>query len=143
MVTIYTSPSCSSCKKVKMWFKEQNIPFIEKNIFNSVLNPVELKDILAKTENGTEDIISKRSLIIKENKVDIDSMSINELIEFIRKNPSILKRPIMVDDRRIRVGYNEEEIRAFIPYARRMAELFCKNSGQCDKCNEVNNMKKE
>ena len=33
MIKIYTSPSCSSCRKVKKWFLEQNIPFIEKNIF--------------------------------------------------------------------------------------------------------------
>ena len=50
MITIYTSPSCSSCKKVKNWFNEMGIPFKEKNIFGSVLNPAELKDILAKSE---------------------------------------------------------------------------------------------
>ena len=65
--------------------------------------------------NGTDDIISKRSKIIKENKIDIDEMSINELIHFIQKNPSILKRPIIIDERRFQVGYNAEEIRAFIP----------------------------
>ena len=40
----------------------------------------------------------KRSKIIKENKVDIEDMSTNELIHFIQKNPSILKRPIMIDE---------------------------------------------
>ena len=40
-------------------------------------------------------------------------MSTNELIHFIQKNPSILKRPIMIDERRFQVGYNAEEIRAF------------------------------
>ena len=69
MITIYTSPSCSSCKKVKNWFNEMGIPFKEKNIFGSVLNPAELKDILAKSENGTDDIISKRSNIIKNSNI--------------------------------------------------------------------------
>ena len=87
MITIYTSPSCSSCKKVKKWFDEQHIPYKEKNIFSSVLNPEELKDILSKTENGTEDIISTRSNIIKSGNVQIDDMSVNELIDFIKKNP--------------------------------------------------------
>ena len=54
MITIYTSPSCSSCKKVKKWFDEQRIPYKEKNIFSSVLNPEELKDILSKTEKAGE-----------------------------------------------------------------------------------------
>ena len=127
MITIYTSPSCSSCRKVKKWFIEQNIPFIEKNIFVATLNEQELTDILMKSENGTEDIISKKSKIVKEKGLDIDSMTVKELIAFIKDNPSVLKRPIMVDDHRIQVGYNPDEIRSFIPHARRLAEWACKN----------------
>ena len=47
-------------------------------------------------------------------------MSLNDLIDFIYKNPSCLKRPIIVDDKKIQVGYNSEEIRTFIPRARRI-----------------------
>jgi regulatory protein spx len=123
LVRIYTSPSCSSCRKVKKWFEIENIPFEERNIFSATLNEIELKDMLSKTENGTEDIISTRSKIIKDQNVDIESMSISELLKFIRQNPSILKRPIMVDERRVQVGYNEEEIRTFIPISRRYKEI--------------------
>lgn len=42
-------------------------------------------------------------------------MSLNELMRFIKDNPTVLKRPIMIDDRRFQVGYNAEEIRSFIP----------------------------
>ena len=125
MVKIYTSPSCSSCRKVKKWFNEQKIPFVEKNIFAATLNEEELKDILKKSENGTEDIISSRSKIVKESGVDLENMTIRELIAFIKENPSVLKRPIMVDDRKIQVGYNPEDITVFIPQARRLAELAC------------------
>ena len=136
MIKIYTSPSCSSCRKVKKWFLEQNIPFIEKNIFVATLNEQELTDILMKSENGTDDIISKKSKIVKESGLDIDSMTVKELIAFIKDNPSILKRPIMVDDHRIQVGYNPDEIRSFIPHARRLAEWACKNDAcpQHDNC---------
>ena len=106
---------------------EQNIPFIEKNIFVATLNEQELTDILMKSENGTDDIISKKSKIVKESGLDLDSMTVKELIAFIKENPSILKRPIMVDDHRIQVGYNPDEIRSFIPHARRLAEWACKN----------------
>ena len=123
MVRIYTSPSCSSCRKVKRWFEIENIPFEERNIFSATLNEHELKDMLSKTENGTEDIISTRSKIIKDQNIDVESMSISELLKFIRQNPSILKRPIMVDERRVQVGYNEEEIRTFIPISRRYQEF--------------------
>jgi regulatory protein spx len=123
MVRIYTSPSCSSCRKVKKWFELQQIPYEERNIFSAVLNEHELKEMLAKTENGTEDIISTRSKIIKEQNLDVDNMSISQLVQFIKENPSVLKRPIMVDDRRIQVGYNEEEIRTFIPLSKRQVSF--------------------
>ena len=58
MVIIYTSPGCASCRKAKQWLKENNIEFVEKNIFTSLLNEDEIKYILSRSENGTEDIIS-------------------------------------------------------------------------------------
>lgn len=45
----------------------------------------------------------------------------SELKDFIIENPSVLKRPIIVDESRLQVGYNEEEIRIFIP--RRLREM--------------------
>ena len=136
MIRIYTAPSCASCRKVKAWLKEHQIPYVEKNIFSTLLRETELKELLERSENGTDDIISKRSKIIKENKIDIDEMSINELIHFIQKNPSILKRPIIIDERRFQVGYNAEEISAFIPRElRRLQE--CSNSDFCPQFTDI------
>ncbi len=132
MIKIYTTPSCSSCRKVKDWFREQNIPFIETNITVKTLSENDLKDMLSKSENGTDDIISKRSKIIKDSGIDIDSLTTNELISFIKNNPTVLKRPIVVDDHKIQVGYNPEDIRVFIPHAQRLAEWAC-TSTTCPK----------
>ena len=92
MIRIYTAPSCASCRKVKAWLKEHDIPYVEKNIFSTILREDELRELLERSENGTDDIISKRSKIIKENKVDIEDMSTNELIHFIQKNPRELRK---------------------------------------------------
>ena len=134
MIKIYTSPSCSSCRKVKKWFEEE-IPYEEKSIFSPSLNINDLKEILSKSENGTDDIISERSKIIRESHIDIEDMKISELLEFIKNNPSVLKRPIIVDDARIQVGYNVDEISSFVPAARRIAEMNCTP----DKCPEYKN----
>ena len=136
MIKIYVSPSCTSCRKVKKWFDEHKIPYIEKNIFGPELDEEELKEILSKSENGTEDIISPRSKIMKEQDIDIDDMKISELLKFVQKNPSILKRPIMVDDHRIQVGYNEEEIRTFIPREAREIVINTCCKGGCPKYDE-------
>lgn len=133
MIKIYVSPSCSSCKKVKKWFDEQHIPYEEKNILSSNLNEQELKDMLAKSENGTSEIISKRSKVIKENNVNVDEMTISQMIEFIRNNPTVLKRPIMVDDKRIQVGYNKDEITTFIPKTQLFKQLYCETCETTDK----------
>ena len=124
MIKVYVSPSCSSCRKVKQWFKEQNIPFKECNIFGG-LTPSQIKEMIVKSENGTDDIISPRSKLVQEKDIDFDSMKISELISFIREHPSVLRRPIIIDDRKMQVGYNSEEIRAFIPASRRYAEEVC------------------
>jgi len=115
MITIYISPSCSSCRKAKRWLEKYNLEYVEKNLFITPLSVREIKDILEKTENGTEDIISTRSKVIAENNIDLDSMSISELIAFIQDNPSAMKRPIIIEGNKLQIGYNEEEIRMFIP----------------------------
>ena len=115
MLVVYTSPGCASCRKAKQWFKDHCIPFVEKNIFSTILNEKEIKFLLERSENGTDDIISKRSKIIKESGVDIDSMSISELVRFVQDNPSILKRPIIISEKNLLVGYDDEEIGVFRP----------------------------
>ena len=127
MIKIYYSPSCSSCRKVRKWFDEQKIPHEDKDIFSGDLSVTDLKEIISKSIDGTDDIISPRSKIVSEQKINFDDMTISELISFIRENPSVLRRPIIVDDRKVQVGYNEEAIRTFIPRARRLAECSCDN----------------
>lgn len=115
MITIYISPSCSSCRKAKRWLEKYNLAYVEKNLFITPLSTQEIKNILEKTENGTEDIISTRSKVVSENNIDVEGMSVNELIDFIKDNPSSLKRPIIMEGNKLQIGYNEEEIRMFIP----------------------------
>ncbi|MGL4382988.1 MAG: transcriptional regulator Spx, partial [Bacilli bacterium] len=114
-VKVYTSPSCASCRKAKRWLNDFGIEYVEKNIFVTRLNRDELKAILEKTENGFDDIISRRSKVFKQSGVDLDNLSMNELLDFIEDNPSVLKRPIIIDERRLQIGYNDEEIRVFVP----------------------------
>lgn len=104
---------------------DNDIPFIEKNIFGPTFKEKDIYDILSKTDNGTEDIISKRSKVIIESGVDIDKMSVKQLVDFILKNPSIMKRPIIVDDSKMVVGYNPDDIAVFVPEAKRIADYAC------------------
>ena len=115
MIILYSSPGCASCRKVRQWLKDRNLKFIEKNIFTTMLSENEIKLLLMRSENGTEDIISKRSKVMQESHVDVEELSISELITFIQRHPSILKRPIIMNEKSFLVGYDEEEIDAFLP----------------------------
>ncbi len=115
MVTLYITSSCASCRKAKAWLQEHQIEFIERNIVSQPLTVEEIKSILRLTEDGTEDIISKNSKAYQKLEVDIDSLPLNQLYELIIKNPQMLRRPIIQDHKRLQVGYNEEEIRSFLP----------------------------
>ena len=134
MIVIYTSPSCASCKKVLNWFINEDIPYEEKSIFSPRFSEEDIKDMLLKSENGTDDIISKRSKIIINNKINIDEMKLNELVKFIKENPTVLKRPIIVDDHRLQTGYNEDEITTFLPHAKRLAIWACNNCPERNNC---------
>lgn len=126
MILLYTSPGCASCRKAKQWLKENDMKFLEKNIFTTLLKEEEIKYLLQRSENGTEDIISTRSKAFQELKKDIDDFSVKELVDFIQKNPSVMKRPIIVNENSFVVGYDDDEITAFVPsHLRALSEKAC------------------
>ncbi|WP_077614796.1 transcriptional regulator SpxA [Caenibacillus caldisaponilyticus] len=123
MVTLYTSPSCTSCRKAKAWLEEHNIPYRERNIFAEPLSIEEIKEILRMTEEGTDEIISTRSKAFQELNVQLDNMPLQDLYELIQNNPGLLRRPILIDEKRLQVGYNDDEIRRFLPRKVRTYQL--------------------
>ncbi|HEK9844756.1 TPA: Spx/MgsR family RNA polymerase-binding regulatory protein [Streptococcus equi subsp. equi] len=123
MITLFLSPSCTSCRKARAWLTKHDVDFQEHNIITSPLSREELLAILSFTENGTEDIISTRSKVFQKLDIDIDELSIMDLIDLIAKNPSLLRRAIIMDSKRMQIGFNEDEIRAFLPRDYRKQEL--------------------
>ncbi|WP_449539484.1 transcriptional regulator SpxA [Ferdinandcohnia sp. Marseille-Q9671] len=123
MVTLYTSPSCTSCRKAKSWLEEHEIPYQERNIISDSLTIEEIKEILRMTEDGTDEIISTRSKVFQKLNVNLESLPLHELYKLIQGNPGLLRRPIIIDEKRLQVGYNEDEIRRFLPRKVRTFQL--------------------
>ncbi|BDG68600.1 MULTISPECIES: transcriptional regulator Spx [Enterococcus] len=137
MISLYTTPSCTSCRKARAWLTENELPFKERNIFSDPLNSDELMEILSLTKNGTEDIISTRSKVYQKLDIDLEELKLEELLSLIEKYPNLLKRPIILDENKLQVGYNEEDIRKFVPrslrkiiFKRRQTELLMFNYRQ-------------
>ena len=134
MVYLYISPSCQSCRKAVKWFDEHKIEYKAINIISQKLTKEDVFRMLKNTENGFDDIISARSKPFQEYNLDMDNMKTSELISFIIEHPTVLKRPIIVNKNIVEVGYNSDDIRAFIPREMRILNEMIK----CDSCDIEN-----
>ncbi|WP_396129800.1 transcriptional regulator Spx [Exiguobacterium mexicanum] len=81
------------------------------------------KQILRMTEDGTDEIISTRSKVFSKIDVSVDALSLQQLYDLIQEYPGLLRRPILIDEKRLQVGYNEDEIRRFLPRKVRTFQL--------------------
>ncbi|MFP3721177.1 transcriptional regulator SpxA, partial [Niallia circulans] len=115
--------SCTSCRKAKAWLEEHEIAYKERNIFSEPLSIEEIKEILRMTEDGTDEIISTRSKTFQKLNVNLETMPLQDLFGIIQNNPGLLRRPIIIDEKRLQVGYNEDEIRRFLPRKVRTFQL--------------------
>ncbi|EHA30074.1 transcriptional regulator Spx [Bacillus subtilis subsp. subtilis str. SC-8] len=75
------------------------------------------------TEDGTDEIISTRSKVFQKLNVNVESMPLQDLYRLINEHPGLLRRPIIIDEKRLQVGYNEDEIRRFLPRKVRSFQL--------------------
>jgi regulatory protein spx len=115
MIKLYVSASCTSCRKAKAWLKQNGLRFEERNIMSDPLTTDEIKEILSLTETGTDEIISTRSKVYEKLDIDFDELSLSELVDIIEEHPSLLRRPLIFDETKFQVGFNEDEIHQFIP----------------------------
>ncbi|OJG48044.1 regulatory protein Spx [Enterococcus hirae] len=111
--------------------QENRLDFEEKNIFAEPISENEIREILAATNGGVEDIISTRSKIYEKLAIDFNELTLKQMIVLFKQYPSLLRRPILIDEKRILIGFNEDEIRSFVPreirsVARRM--IYMQNS---------------
>lgn len=122
MIKVYTISSCTSCKKAKTWLNAHKLPYKEQNLGKEPITKEEILNILSKTENGVESIISSKNRYAKALNRNLDELSLNDVIDLIQENPRILKSPILIDEKRLQIGYKEDDIRAFLPRSIRNVE---------------------
>ncbi|MFD1124942.1 transcriptional regulator Spx [Lentilactobacillus raoultii] len=122
-VNFLTTPSCTSCRKAKKWLIDNQVDFKERNIFANPLTKNELKQILMLSETGTDGLISIRSYVYDQFKDKINSLTISELLDLLVAHPEMIRRPILIDEKRLQIGFNDDEIRRFLPRATRKSDL--------------------
>ncbi|MEG7281121.1 transcriptional regulator MgsR [Bacillus sp. 0909A] len=109
-LTFYSYPSCTSCRKTKHWLKAHQIEFNERHLFRETPTMDELKYILSLTTEGIDEILATRSQTFKNLNLNIEEMTVNEVLELLIEKPKLLRRPILVDNRKLVIGYNPGEL---------------------------------
>ncbi|GAA5414793.1 hypothetical protein UREOM_5040 [Ureaplasma sp. OM1] len=91
------------------------------NLIKAPIDEKILLDILSLTDGGFEDIIATRSDFFKQSNIDLDDLTTHELIHLIQHEPTILKKPIIIQytknhhhPYRLMIGYNSDDIEIFL-----------------------------
>ena len=115
MIKLFTQTSCNSSRKARQWLRDHDLEFEEQNVGKKAPTTAELKHILSLTENGLDDIISTRSRAYPEVAAQLPDMSFNETLKLLCERTQLLRKPIMVTENKVQIGFNDDEIRKFIP----------------------------
>jgi regulatory protein spx len=115
MIKLYFTKSSSTCRKAREWLINNKLPFQEINLNKATLSHKEIYHILSLTEAGTDDIISKRAASFQDIAYNFEDLSLTDAVSMIKQNISLLRTPLIVDDSHIQVGFNEDDVRKFVP----------------------------
>lgn len=123
MITLYYGTSDISSKRAKRWFEETGIEVQMKKI--KEMSKEDLSQILFLSEKGFSDILknNKISTHTEELLGKFEGLSFNEALYFVLEHLELLRLPLIFDMHRLMIGYNDDEIRQFIPQSYRRVKL--------------------
>lgn len=124
MIKVYYRGSCDSSRRTFSWFEKYNIDVQKYQI--SKINRTDLVKLLQLSEEGINDIVKrsgKSSIEVKDALKYMELLSFNYALNFIISHPYILQPPIIMDEHSYLIGYNEDEIRKFLPKEYRRHQL--------------------
>lgn len=111
MILFLEYPKCSTCKRAKEWLDSNNISYIDRNIITDNPNYEELKVWISKSNLDIKKFFNTSGLLYKELnlKEKLDSMNDDEKINLLSTNGMLVKRPLIITDNIILVGFKEDK----------------------------------
>ena len=111
MIQFIEYPKCSTCKKAKKWLQDHQIEFHDRDITKDTPTKEELKTYLKISQYPIKRYFNTSGNLYKEFalKDKLDTMSEDEKLEILSQHGMLIKRPIVVSDSFILVGFREKE----------------------------------
>ena len=111
MYTFICYDRCGTCKKAEKWLQEKEIPYEKRPIKDSNPSYEELKEWkdvsglpLQKFYNTSGQLY--KSMNLKEKRKEMDE---NDQLHLLASDGMLVKRPILLADGKVLVGFKEEE----------------------------------
>ena len=103
-------PKCSTCKKAKKWLEENNIEFDDRNIVEETPTATELNEWIKESGQEIKKWFNTSGLKYKELKLKekLDTMKDKEKIELLASDGMLIKRPLLISNKGIFIGFKEE-----------------------------------
>ena len=104
-------PKCSTCKKAKEWLNKNNIEFNSRNIVTETPTEKELQQWIKESKLEIKKWFNTSGLKYKELNLKEKLQTINEeeKIKLLASDGMLIKRPIVISEKGIYVGFNEKE----------------------------------
>ncbi|MFI3175708.1 MAG: arsenate reductase family protein [Bacillota bacterium] len=103
-------PKCTTCKKAKQWLQDQGMDVEARHIVENVPTVDELRAWHKKSGLPLKRFFNTSGLVYKENQLKdkLPTMSEEEQLQLLSGNGMLIKRPIVVSDSHVFVGFKAE-----------------------------------
>lgn len=109
-VSIWHNPRCSKSRQTLSIIEEKGItPAIILYLENTP-NKEEIKRVLDLLGRSPRELMRIKEAAYKENGLDNETLSVDDLIAGMVANPSIIERPVVINGDQARVGRPPEDV---------------------------------
>ena len=104
-------PKCSTCQRAKKWLEGHDIAYTERHIVDVNPSYDELKEWYGKSGLPLKKLFNTSGLLYKnmQLKDKLPVMSEEEQLKLLASDGMLVKRPLIVDDNMVLVGFKETE----------------------------------
>lgn len=104
-------PKCTTCKKAIKYLKDNNIKYTERDIVKDNPNKEELKKWIKQSGIDIKKFFNTSGIKYREMnlKEKLKQLTDEEKINILSKDGMLVKRPLLITEDKILVGFKEKE----------------------------------
>ena len=109
-------PKCSTCKRAEKFLKENNVEFVNRNIVEENPTAEELSLWMDKSGLEPRKFFNTSGVLYREMnlKDKLKEMNEEEMIKLLATDGKLIKRPLLVSEEGILVGFKEDSYKQII-----------------------------